>query len=828
MKCLDFSCNRVRRTPDGKLLDLDESRDCSICWGAAMLSGRRPGAGPVSPASVQKVTLAIIEDPCLYEGAVLYECNSCSSESREQNNIRECGNPDMEWTRCTRGLNNGADRDVGTCVGCSGRPRTVTEILRASGSDKYTHGYGPMYTELLEHRTGDVLELGVLGGASLTAWSRILPRVAIVGADNDPVCAAVVSKIKNATFVKLDVRDAGELTAFAAANRGRFGLIVDDSTHRANDQLCVRKCLWNAVAPGGVMVIEDVPNDSAAAALGGRVWDFRTEGKWDSRAVSLEKPRFRPSDPPRVLFASQYLRRDGAPILLANLVTRIRDVIPRVYSPIPGPLGAVYAQAGIPLSFELNLDGVDLLVANTIASASVAAIRAARDRGIPAVWMIHESDPGMCDNLPEVLEVIDYPVKLIFPCRTTADVYAGWRTRGVEIIPTVIPPVPFRARTEPNGTFVILTAGRDEPRKGQSDIRRAIEGMSGVELRTMADLEDPWTEYSTADLYICSSRVEAYPLALQEAKAYGLPVITTPVFGCEDIIKDFVHGRYYDPGDVSFLRAIIENIRTFPDQYNRPLDHLPSHSATVDRYAAIFRDAAGKTPAAPPELRVVYHTAAIGDVWRDVVTEQLIVLAESGLRRVYGSHVGGGADWLAGEANRLGVDLIPAQYDPDVKAFEVPAMRLIERLARSGDAPILYLHAKGVSHPTNETLWGEWRRLMNEELVRRWREHLPELDRHDAVGVNWWTEKTHFSGNFWMVRADWIRKLPPFDSYYRDRYSCERWLGEVKSIRAKSLCCTNLRFWEDDRDWLTKYWASKDGPNTPGEDDREGRPRLSH
>lgn len=227
-----------------------------------------------------------------------------------------------------------------------------------------------------------------------------------------------------------------------------------------------------------------------------------------------------------------------------------------------------------------------------------------------------------------------------------------------------------------------------------------------------------------------------------------------------------------------------------------------TYDATLARYESLFRTAAGRAPE-PPPVRVVYHVAGLGHHWRQIVGEQLGQLAGAGLTRVFATHVGEGAGELAGIAAAAGVGLTIVSSSPDVTAYERPGIRLAHTLARTGDSPVLYLHSKGVSHPLSEPVWHEWRRLMMAELVAPWRAHVAALSRHDAVGVNWWADpKGHFSGNFWLASAAWLRSLPDPDAYYRDRYSCERWIGSRKGCRALSLVCRDRKFWSDDKAYL--------------------------
>ena len=513
---------------------------------------------------------------------------------------------------------------------------------------------------------------------------------------------------------------------------------------------------------------------------------------------------------PRVLLASQYLQRTGAPIILANLAHHLRGFDMTVYSPHDGPLRRDIEGGGVRVTHTLDLTGIDLVVANTIVSAPVVA--AAKAANVPCVWLIHESDPAMCGNLPDVLAVLDYPVRVVFPCQATADAYSRWRKAGVEIVPSIIPPVPIVDRAECRkrmgfgDEFVILTMGSNEPRKGQQDLWQATADMGAdVKVLFVCGAPDPWSYYAAADLYVCCSRIEAYPLSIQEARAYGLPVITTPVFGCSDLIRDGIDGLHYQPGDVADLRAKIERIRTFDivrADLSKPLDHLPSFAESLGMYEAVFRHAANVAPLDQP-IHVVYHSAGMGDHWRSVVSEQFGQFRDAGLLRILNTHVGEDPQWVIDEAIAFGLDLTMCQYEPDVTHYEKPAMLLIERLSR-GSKPVLYVHTKGVSRPAEEPLWTRWRRLMMREVVGRWRENVDALHNHDAVGVNWWTSpgNHHFSGNFWLASAAWLRKLPPFAATYQNRFSCEVWIGQAPNCRAKSLVCRDKRFHAEDAGYL--------------------------
>lgn len=211
-------------------------------------------------------------------------------------------------------------------------------------------------------------------------------------------------------------------------------------------------------------------------------------------------------------------------------------------------------------------------------------------------------------------------------------------------------------------------------------------------------------------------------------------------------------------------------------------------------------------------IHVVWHCAAMGH-WKHVAAEQLQLLADSDLTEVDCTFVGTGSDWLKEEALSVGVNLNIVRQDENLLHYETFAMLHIEELAETTDKPILYFHTKGVSHHPDDKNKIMWRRVMEEHVVRRWRQNLPYLRTHDAVGVNWFSDgEQHFSGTFWMANADWIRRLPDYASYHAHkdyvRFSCEMWIGAVGSgCKAKSLVCQNEHWWYDDYDftrWMPK------------------------
>jgi glycosyltransferase involved in cell wall biosynthesis len=104
--------------------------------------------------------------------------------------------------------------------------------------------------------------------------------------------------------------------------------------------------------------------------------------------------------------------------------------------------------------------------------------------------------------------------------------------------------------------------------------------------------------YLAADIYICSSRIESFPRVIQEAMACNLPIITTPVFGVVEQVRNNVSALFYEPGDIDTLSRHLQTLITDPDlraelgkQAGISLDILPDTKTMVDQYERLFREA---------------------------------------------------------------------------------------------------------------------------------------------------------------------------------------------------------------------------------------------
>lgn len=68
--------------------------------------------------------------------------------------------------------------------------------------------------------------------------------------------------------------------------------------------------------------------------------------------------------------------------------------------------------------------------------------------------------------------------------------------------------------------------------------------------------------FNSSTLFCLPSYAEGFPMAVLDAWAYGLPVITTPVGGLPDILKHRENAMVFEPGDIESLAVNIDELIT--------------------------------------------------------------------------------------------------------------------------------------------------------------------------------------------------------------------------------------------------------------------------
>ena len=257
--------------------------------------------------------------------------------------------------------------------------------------------------------------------------------------------------------------------------------------------------------------------------------------------------------------------------------------------------------------------GAGLVFVNTL--LNFPAILAAERAGVTSVWNPRESEPwdSYFRFLPDpvaqrAIAAIGLPRKVVFVAQATRKVWSTFDVDGrFEVIHNGINlnRLPLRndaterarCRTALEleaGSIAILCVGTLCDRKGQMDLVEAFAVLpeaisSRVQMLLVGDdrgnyaqaIKDrcrslpvsvrggiriiPPTEsiasfYAAADVFVLSSKVESFPRVVLEAMAFGLPIITTPVFGVLEQVVEGENASFYPPGDSRLLAKLIEQL----------------------------------------------------------------------------------------------------------------------------------------------------------------------------------------------------------------------------------------------------------------------------
>ena len=243
---------------------------------------------------------------------------------------------------------------------------------------------------------------------------------------------------------------------------------------------------------------------------------------------------------------------------------------------------------------------VDLVHLHTAMNGSVlrklilAAL--ARGCGVPVVLHIHGSDFHLfADALPGWLRRL--MVGQLGKCARIVALGAMWReylVEGLGLAPDLVTvihngvPFPETLPQHDDGPCTLLSLGQLGPRKGTPELIAALGRLAdrpwravlagdgeversrdsvrrlGLENRLLlpgwVGEAEARRLLDEADIFVLPSRTEGLPVALLEAMAAGLAVVTTPVGAIPSVVEDGVTGLLVPPGSVDDLTAALSGL----------------------------------------------------------------------------------------------------------------------------------------------------------------------------------------------------------------------------------------------------------------------------
>ncbi|MBB5755020.1 glycosyltransferase [Prosthecomicrobium pneumaticum] len=283
------------------------------------------------------------------------------------------------------------------------------------------------------------------------------------------------------------------------------------------------------------------------------------------------------------------------------------------------------------------------------------AVDAARNIGLGSIWNIHEGEgesyfADWSDTLKDVVRSCFSKVyRLVFVAHATARTYATLDRNNVTmtikngyVAPggTQLSRAEARARLGiDDDALVFLSVGTVCARKSQLDIISALYGFSDDEVAALpfriyivGDRPGPYSEalaaavaalpaplrervvvvgetgdvapyFTAADVFVCASRMESYPTVILEAMGAGLAIVTTPVFGIVEQVREGKNAVFFEPGDTATLHGHLsdlvgnrEKVSHMRAYSRRQLRSLPSYEYMVRAYRKIISESSYASP----------------------------------------------------------------------------------------------------------------------------------------------------------------------------------------------------------------------------------------
>jgi glycosyltransferase involved in cell wall biosynthesis len=268
---------------------------------------------------------------------------------------------------------------------------------------------------------------------------------------------------------------------------------------------------------------------------------------------------------------------------------------------------------------------------------------AAKIENIPMVHHIH--CPTLYDSPNPIKNLVSATIERIsligvdrvIPCSEGMKQYAnsvGISDKNITVVLNGIPSFgPLLDRAEPSTEWVFGIVALFRPRKGLEYLLKAMERLKSknfrFKLRAIGDFmteeyrreilqlvkqlgiensvdwvgfkKDIPAELKQLDFFVLPSiGGEGLPIAILEAMAAGLPVITTEIAGSKEVIRDGVDGYLCQPSSIDSLTASLEKIMCNPKNwanlrnhaYQRQQEYFSDHSMTA-AVARIYNEILG-------------------------------------------------------------------------------------------------------------------------------------------------------------------------------------------------------------------------------------------
>jgi glycosyltransferase involved in cell wall biosynthesis len=207
---------------------------------------------------------------------------------------------------------------------------------------------------------------------------------------------------------------------------------------------------------------------------------------------------------------------------------------------------------------EINPDKTPLQIAMQrtaygLATKIVANSRAAADR-----LLVERVSPGKVAVIPNGLDLRHYRPRAARERLRKVVVVANLRPeKGHDVL---IDAAVALLRRFPDATFELVGGGTERARL---EARAAGLGLTRA-FTFLGHRDDVAARLAAADIFVLPSHSEAFPNALLEAMASGMPVVASRVGGILELVRDGANGLLATPGDPALLADRIGRLMDDP------------------------------------------------------------------------------------------------------------------------------------------------------------------------------------------------------------------------------------------------------------------------
>lgn len=159
------------------------------------------------------------------------------------------------------------------------------------GTDKFNHEYLDIYEKFVSRYKNEkmnVLEIGVLNGASLKLWKEYFKYSTIYGLDIDPRCIKF-----NEERIKIYIgsQDDEDVLSKIIDDANTLKIIIDDGSHVNSMTLKTFDILFNHLDKGGLYIIEDLETSYLKLDTNYDVRNIWPGMKYNSKNSNLDNDR---------------------------------------------------------------------------------------------------------------------------------------------------------------------------------------------------------------------------------------------------------------------------------------------------------------------------------------------------------------------------------------------------------------------------------------------------------------------------------------------------------------------------------------------------------